>query len=328
MIYWLTQVDKFFNTHHILFPMVSAEDVGERELIRKLMNVIRPCPFPGQMDDAVVVDDHVFCTDIVSFERHMSKGMSFEEFGWMAAAVNLSDIASMGAEPVGILAALSIPRNLDESVVMEIMSGIDRCAEAYDTFVIGGDTKFGQGTIAGTAIGRLDGRPPLLRSGARPGDVIAVTGSLGSAAAGYHAIENAIPGVSMTALRTPTPRISEGLVLSISDAVTSCMDLSDGLAEGAKGICSASHVGMDIHMDFLPKGKDVDRVSDSLCVDVKDLMLYWGGDYELLFTFDKDKMEQLYEYDIEFSVIGKVTNSGCPYIIENNEGTVMKDGRY
>ena len=308
--------------------MVSVKNVGERELIRKLIDTLRSSPFPGSTDDATIIDDIVLCSDITSFDRHMSKGMNYREFGWMAAAVNFSDIASMGAEPIGILAAASIPEDLDEEAFMDIMRGMDECAKICNAFIVGGDTKFGQGMVAGTAVGRLNGRMPLMRSGASPGDMIAVTGPLGSAAAGYFALENDMNGIPLTSLRTPTPRTSEGMMLSSSGAVTSCMDLSDGLAEGAKGICSASNVGMDIHMEFLPEGDGVEKVSKSLGMDRKDLMLYWGGDYELLFTFKKDRMDRLYEYDVDFSIIGKVTDGNLPYILENNEGMVMKNGRY
>ena len=168
----------------------------------------------------------------------------------------------------------------------------------------------------------------MLRSGARPGDVIAVTGDLGSAASGFFALENDINGVDTSALLTPTPRVDEGVILSASGAVTSCLDLSDGLAEGARAICDASHVGMDIHMDFLPEGDDVERISSELSLSKEDLLLYWGGDYELLFTFDKERMSALYDKEIEFSVIGKVTNDNAPYINRMGSREVMRSGRY
>jgi thiamine-monophosphate kinase len=309
--------------------MVSVKDIGERGLIHKAMNIIRPYPHPGQRDDAVVIDDNtVVCTDIVSFDRHLSEGMSYEEFGWMAVAVNFSDLASMGAVPKYFLSAVSIPENLDEKNFTDIISGMEECAEACDAYIVGGDTKFGQGLIAGTAIGSLEDRKPLLRSGARPGDIVAVTGSLGSAAAGYFSLKNKIDGIPLSSLRTPIPRIKEGIALSKSGAVTSCTDLSDGLAEGAKCICFSSHTGMDIHMEFIPEGEGVSAVSDALSMDKKDLVLYWGGDYELLFTFDKRKIDLLYDYDIDFSVIGMVTNDKFPFISHNGERRVIRSGRY
>lgn len=313
--------------------MASLKDVGERGLIENVLSVIRPYPKLGPGDDAAVTakedDNIVICTDIVTFDRHFPKGMSYEHFGWMAAAVNFSDIASMGARPTGIVAALALPENLDESALYDIMSGLDQCAEFCNTYVLGGDTKFGPGIIAGTAIGNLDGRPPLTRSGAMPGDIIAVTGTLGNAAAGYFALKNGIPDEeSVFALTAPIPRVREGLILSKSGAVTSCIDLSDGLAEAARAVCKAGHVGMDIQMEFIPEGEGVERVCDALSMDKKELTLYWGGDYELMFTFRKEMIDRLYEAGLAFSIIGMVTNDDGPYISENGKREKMGNGSY
>ena len=306
--------------------MVSLKDLGERELIKNIRSIIHQPPGLGAGDDAALIPQ--IKVDAVSFERHFPKGKTYENFGWMAAAVNISDLASMVAEPVGLLASLQMPEELDDDNVYDIMRGMDDCAVSYGAHIFGGDTKPGCGSVSCTAIGSLNGRNPMLRSGARPGDVIAVTGDLGSAASGFFALENDINGVDTSALLTPTPRVYEGVILSASGAVTSCLDLSDGLAEGARAICDASHVGMDIHMDFLPEGDDVERISSELSLSKEDLLLYWGGDYELLFTFDKERMSALYDKEIEFSVIGKVTNDNAPYINRMGSREVMRSGRY
>jgi len=313
--------------------MVSLKEVGERELIRGIGNIIRRPPGVGPGDDAAVIPsiggDMVACVDSVTLDRHFPKGMKYDEFGWTAAAVNISDLAGMGAEPVGLLAALTMPSDLNDSSLYDIMAGMDKCAEAFGAYIYGGDTKFGCGAVSCTAIGTLNGRPPMLRSGARPGDIVAVTGSLGSAAAAFHAIENGLDcRVSASSLMTPVPRVGEGMAMSASGAVTSCVDLSDGLAEGAKSICGASHVGMDIYMGFLPEGFGVSEVSSVTGVSREELMLYWGGDYELLFTFDKDKINSLYDHDVEFSIIGKVTNDDAPYIYNGDIRKAMENGRY
>ncbi|MCL1811137.1 MAG: thiamine-phosphate kinase [Methanomassiliicoccaceae archaeon] len=313
--------------------MVSLKEMGERELIKGIRSIIRQSPGLGPGDDSAVIScrggDIVACTDSVTFERHFPKGMTHEEFGWTAAAVNISDLAAMGASPMGLLAALMMPSDLDSSALYDIVAGIDRCAESYGAFIYGGDTKFGCGAVSCTAIGSMQGRPPMLRSGARPGDIVAVTGSLGSAAAGFFAIDNGLEDlVSPSALMMPVPRVEEGIILSASGAVTSCIDLSDGLAEGARSICAASHTGMDIHMAFLPEGDGVGDISSAAGIAMEEMMLYWGGDYELLFTFDKNKKEALYEHDLDFSVIGIVTNDEAPYINYENRRMVMGNGRH
>ena len=313
--------------------MVSLKEVGERELIRGIRNIIRQPPGLGPGDDSAIIPsftgDVVACVDSVTLERHFPKGMSYHEFGWMAAAVNISDLASMGAEPVGLLAALTMPADLDAESLYDVMAGMDSCARSFGAYIYGGDTKFGCGAVSCTAIGTLGGRSPMLRSGARPGDIIAVTGSLGSAAAEFYAKENGIGNMPpLTSLTMPTPRVKEGIALSSSGAVTSCIDLSDGLAEGARGICSASRVGMDIFMDFLPEGVGVEKVSSETGISKEEMMLYWGGEYELLFTFDKDKKDSLYESDLDFSIIGKVTNDNGPYIVYKDTRKAMENGKY
>jgi thiamine-monophosphate kinase len=222
-----------------------------------------------------------------------------------------------------------MPDDMDENDLYDIVSGIDQCTEFCNAHIIGGDTKPGPGLIAGTALGTLEGRAPLLRSGARPGDMVAVTGRLGSAAAAFSAVKNGLGDeYQLSSLMVPIPRVKEGLILSASGAVTSCMDLSDGLAEAAKSICRASHVGMELQMEFIPEGDDVDEICVATRADKEDLMLYWGGDYELIFTFKRDCLSALQDSELEFSVIGIVNNGNGPYITNNYERTLMKDGRY
>ena len=313
--------------------MAPLKEVGERALIDGIMSIIRRPPGLGPGDDAALIPfpggDIVACTDSVTFKRHFPKGMTYMEFGWTAAAVNISDLAAMGAEPIGLLAALTMPPELDAASLYDLMVGMDRCAGSFGSYIYGGDTKFGCGAVSCTAIGSMNGRTPMLRSGARPGDVVAVTGSLGSAAAVFFAMDRGLDcHISRSPLMAPAPRVAEGVALSSSGAVTSCADLSDGLAEGARSICWASHAGMDIHMPFLPEGDGVDLVSAKSGIPKEDMMLYWGGDYELLFTFDKDKRDVLYDLDVDFSIIGMVTNDDGPYINYEGRREAMGHGRH
>jgi len=310
--------------------MASLREVGERALVANLARVIRPCGRHGPGDDAVEVDgrDVLVCTDLITFERHFPRGMSFEQFGWTAAAVNLSDIASMGARPLGVLIAAALPGDCDESDLYDLVSGADQCAEFCETHIIGGDTKEGPGVVAGTALGTTDGRPPLTRYGAAPGDIVAVTGALGSAAAGYFALKDGLEDDSTFSLYVPVPRIKEGLELSFSGAVTSCIDLSDGLAVAAGAVCACSRVGMDIQWEFLPEGDGVDRVSRKVGIPKKRMMLYRGGEYELMFTFRKDMVDRLYERGLQFTIIGIVTNDDGPYLLDGEKRVRMEDGEY
>ena len=309
--------------------MAYLRDIGERTLIRNMMNRIRPAGPYGPGDDAAVLTlrgDTVLSTDVVTFARHMPPGMTFEEFGWMAAAVNFSDIAGMGAEPVGILVSFAMPDDLDETSLYAMMDGIDQCAEFCDTVIVGGDTKAGEGMICCTAVGDTCGRPPLTRSGARPGDIVAVTGTLGSAAAGFYAIRNGIrEDEAVRSLKVPIPRIREGLILSKACA-TSCMDISDGLSTTVSEVCARSNVGMDILWESLPVGAGVDDMSR--VVPKEHMMLDFGGEYELMFTFDRERIDVLYEKGLDFTVIGMVNDSGRANILKDGSIMEIQNGGY
>lgn len=312
--------------------MASFSEIGERELIRRMLKAVRPSGRDGPGDDAALVDINgrlAICSDGLTFKRHMPETMTFEQFGWSTAAVNFSDLASMGARPNGILISLMVPAEMDEESVFEIMNGADQCAEFCNTFVIGGDTKEGEGAAVGTAIGSMEGRIPMTRYGARPGDIIAVTGDLGTAAAGWHSIKNGL-GLenSESALKVPAPRIDEGIALSRSGAVTSCIDLSDGLAEAAWSICMLSHVGMEFRREFLPEGDGVAEVHETLRIPLDEMMLYWGGEYELMFTFRKEMIKELYDHSIPFTIIGEVDNGDSPKISNLEKTEVLGHGIY
>ena len=310
--------------------MVQIADIGERQLIEDFKSFIRPEGRVGPGDDAAVIEkDIVITTDIVTFDRHFPVGMTYEQFGWYAAAVNFSDLAAMGARPIGFTAALALPQTLDSQNAYDIMSGIDQCAEFCGTGIIGGDTKNGPGIVAGTAIGTMDGRSPMLRSGARPGDVVAVTGPLGGPAAGFAAIENGIDcPEAKESLFMPIPRVSEGIELASSGIVSSCIDLSDGLGTALNTICKASGVGIDVEFSFLQHEKYVDEISQKTGIPLEKLLIGWGGEYELMFTADPDRLKKLYDSEIEFSIIGMVNDSGQADLIREGKRSRIDYGEY
>ncbi|MBP5685117.1 MAG: thiamine-phosphate kinase [Candidatus Methanomethylophilaceae archaeon] len=310
--------------------MVQIADIGERQLIEDFKSFIRPEGRVGPGDDAAVIEkDIVITTDIVTFDRHFPVGMTYEQFGWYAAAVNFSDLAAMGARPIGFTAALALPPTLDSQNAYDIMSGIDQCAEFCGTGIIGGDTKNGPGIVAGTAIGTMDSRAPMLRSGARPGDVVAVTGPLGGPASGFAAIENDIDcPEAKESLFMPIPRVSEGIELASSGIVSSCIDLSDGLGTALNTICKASGVGIDVEFSFLQHEKYVDEISQKTGIPLEKLLIGWGGEYELMFTADPDRLKKLYDSEIEFSIIGMVNDSGQADLIREGKRSRIDYGEY
>jgi len=310
--------------------MTVIGDIGERQLIEDFKSFIRPEGRLGPGDDAAIIGkDVVVSTDVVTFDRHFPAGMTYEQFGWYAAAVNFSDLAAMGARPIGFTAALALPPTLDVQAAYDIMSGMDQCAEFCGTGIVGGDTKQGPGIVAGTAIGSMDGRAPMLRSGARPGDIIAITGPLGGPAAGFTAIDKGIDcKEAKDTLYMPIPRVSEGMELASSGVVTSCIDLSDGLGTALNTICESSHVGMDVEFSFLTHEDYVDMISEESGVPLEKLLIGWGGEYELMFTADPNRLKRLYDSELEFSIIGAVHDGDHPELIREGKRSDIGYGKY
>ena len=310
--------------------MTLIGELGERELIADFCTFIRKEGSVGPGDDAAVLTNGtVASTDIVTFDRHFPAGMTYEQFGWYAAAVSFSDLAAMGARPTGFLAALALPGDLDAQAAYDIMSGISQCAEYCGTGIAGGDTKIGPGVVAGTALGSMDGRRPMLRSGAKPGDAVAVTGPLGGPAAGFVSLELGIEAdEARQSLYVPVPRVAEGMALAESGAVTSCMDLSDGLGTALNTLCSASNVGMDVELSFIPRGPSVEDMAEASGKSEADLLIGWGGEYELVFTADPDRLDRLYDREIEFHIIGMVNDSDSPQLIDGEGRRRIPYGEY
>lgn len=313
--------------------MPTFGETGERDAIEMIRDAVRRPGSPDPLsDDAAVIGwdsgDLVACMDSLSFERHMPPGTGFDEFGWVCAAANISDLAAMGARPRGLLVSLNLPLDMDVGDMASLASGIDQCAEFAGTFIIGGDTKPGNGTVCVTALGSMEGRRPMTRRGARCGDVIAVTGRLGGPAAGFHALENGLQlDDAIASLRVPIPRIEEGLALCETGLVSSCMDLSDGLSTCIRTLCSESGCGAVIDWDLIPKHDSVPVVSTELGIPESDLVMGWGGEYELLFTFDRGDLDALRGTGVEFHMIGLIAEGGC--LLHRDGGyEEIEHGRY
>lgn len=310
--------------------MTLIGELGERQLIEDFGTFIRREGTVGPGDDAAIVGrGTVVSTDVVTFDRHFPAGMTYEQFGWYAAAVSFSDLAAMGARPTGLLSALALPGDLDSQAAYDIMSGMSQCAEYCGTGIAGGDTKIGPGVVTSTALGEMDGRTPMLRSGAKAGDVVAVTGPVGGPAAGFLSLELEIEAEeARQCLYVPVPRVAEGAAMAGSGAVTSCMDLSDGLGTALNTLCSASGVGMEVELSFIPRGPSVDEVAEASGRSAEDLLLGWGGEYELLFTADPEKLSRLYDAEVEFHIIGMVNDTGAPHLIDGDDRRDIPYGEY
>jgi len=305
--------------------MKTLADLGEKEVVSLLLQGVRTTVAVGPGDDAAAIDlgDRylVVSTDIITRSSHMPDGMTDWQVGWFAAAVNFSDIAAMGARPIGLVMAYTLPRDMPFNRLESISQGVNDCCQAVGADLLGGDTKEGTGIVlAGTALGLVDKDKILLRRGAREGDMVAVTGPLGLSAAGYEAIRNGIEGPrAVRALLEPQPRTAEGMVLAASGQVTSCMDITDGLAYSIGELSRQSGAGFEVIWENIPVGEGVREVSRKSGVPLEDLVLHFGGDYELLFTFSPQAATPLQKaLEGRMHIIGQVKGS---------ENIMIVDGR-
>ncbi len=238
--------------------------------------------------------------------------ISWEELGWKALAVNLSDIAAMGGLPQYALVSLAVPADTDVENVTALYSGMLKLAQEFDVAIVGGDTDSAPLVeVAVTVIGTASAakKELLTRSTAKPGDKIAVTGYLGAAAAGLqmltkHLQFNPETTISLKkALLQPYPRVKEGQLL-LECGVKTAVDISDGLISDLGHICQASQVGARIEIERVPihpatKANFGDKALE--------LALSGGEDYELLFTASTEAIEKVKKaVNCPVTVIGEI----------------------
>ena len=275
------------------------------------------------MDDCAVLDtgggDYLLATtDMLHRKTDFPSRMTGWQIGWMSVAVNLSDLASKGAKPIGVLMAMGIPPDTDAGFIDDIVRGMGDCAGKSGTQVIGGDTdSHDELTMAGTALGLVKKEQLIRRSGAGEGDLVCVTGHLGTAGAALLALNtphlnagiDKIPagGEILKALFEPVPRIKEGMALAQSRAVTSMMDISDGLALSLHDMSKASGAGFRICESKLPVLPTVKRLLEG--GELLEAVVFTGGDFELLFTVAPDNIEKA-KKACPLTVIGEVTGEG------------------
>ncbi len=275
----------------------KLEDLGEREIIRRIKDLLGEAERGiGLGDDtaAVLLGDSylLVTTDLMVRKTHIPESMTPFQTGWYVTAINLSDIAAMGGEPLGFLVALGLPREMEYEDLEQCVLGMEKCCSEYGTEILGGDTKESEEfTLSGTAIGTVPKEDILLRSGSRVGDQVCVTGPLGRAACGYFALKRGLDlDDPISALLAPRPRVREGMALSSAGSVTACMDISDGLASSLHQMTELGGSHFNIAYEEIPKSQDLTAFPD---IPQEDLVLYFGGDYELVFTVRKDGLEDV-----------------------------------
>jgi thiamine-monophosphate kinase len=277
---------------------VTVSELSERELVARIQQQLPPAPnwvTVGIGDDAAVVEPErnrleVLTVDAIVDTVHFDRRFTPPEaIGHRALAVNLSDLAAMGASPRLALLSLALPSDLPCAEFDAMIAGLAAVAREHRIAVIGGNLTRTPGplTLDVTAIGSVKRRSVLTRAGARPGDHVYVTGSVGGAAAGLQMLQAgnapADNGCVERYLR-PVPRMRAGSLLGRNRAASACIDLSDGLADGVARIAESSGVGMIIDATALPIDGEARAWFDTHGDNATRSAIAGGDDYELLFT--------------------------------------------
>ena len=312
--------------------MLNVKDLGERGLLERLQ---RYCPQDIVGDDgAILATDPdkslVVATDVLVDGVHFSdRTTSPYDVGWRATAANLSDLAAMGATPLGITVGLSLPGDLPVAWVEELYRGITSCLNTSSSSIVGGDIcRSPVISIAITAFGEVDPKKAIRRANARPGDAIVATGSHGLSRGGLELLLN--PDLQnkldpeevqklISAHQRPSPRLDvlPYLELIPDDVAIAGMDSSDGLADAIYQICNNSNVGADIYDSNLNIFSGLVKLVGT--ERAREWILYGGEDFELILCMPKKHALILVEnLDGSAAIIGEITDGKQIKFIVNN----------
>jgi thiamine-monophosphate kinase len=276
--------------------MKSSERLGERKIIEIIQNQLElmpkmPIPFGDDVSAYNIGNGNlaVLKTDMLVDKTDVPPNMSLWQAARKAVIMNISDFAAKGVKPLVILVSLGLPRKLTDKDIKEIGRGLNAGAREYGAYIVGGDTNEASDLVISISLfgmAKKDG--VMLRSGAKPGDLVAVTGSFGKTAAGLKIlldglkVQSKIRKVLVESILMPHARLKEGLALSQTKAVTAAIDSSDGLAWSLYEIARASKVGF--LLSKLPAAEEVGKFAKVNRLEALELTFYGGEEYELVLT--------------------------------------------
>ena len=303
---------------------LTVQDLGEQGLLKRVQSF---CPSTVVGDDAAVLPTTpgmllVVTSDVLVDRVHFSDQTTPpKSVGWRSAAANLSDLAAMGASPLGITVGLGLPGEVLVSWVEDLYRGITDCLQKYGTVIVGGDLcRSPTITVAITAFGQVDPARVVRRATAQPGDAILVTGFHGSSRAGLELLLHPELGQELSqddrasliqAHQYPNPRLD--LLPSLPQTRISGMDSSDGLADAIVQICRASGVGARLDRHKIPIHSALKRWSPEKAMN---WALYGGEDFELVLYLPQDAAQILVEQIETAANIGTITSDSDIRVID------------
>jgi thiamine-monophosphate kinase len=319
-----------------------VEELGERRIIEILLRQLDvmprvPVPFGDDVSAVDLGDGRlaVIKTDMLVGKTDVPPGMSLWQAAHKAVVMNISDLAAKGVRPIAILTSLGLPRGLTERDIEQIGKGLNDGAREYGAYILGGDTNEASDlVISCTAFGTCEKKFLMRRNGAKPSDLVAVTGTFGKTAAGLKVLLEGLPAslkvkeTLVNAVLMPQARLQEGLALAQTKAITASIDSSDGLAWSLHEISRASRVGFII--ENLPIAQEAEEFAKAQGLDPIELALYGGEEYELIITVKAELWKKVEE---AVKKIGKsITKIGLttrkPAILfKGREGTIPIEAR-
>lgn len=335
---------------------MELRQLGEWGLIRRIQTSLfspaRPGLVLGMGDDAAVIriapgKSLLLTTDLfvegVDFDLALS---SYDQIGYKALAANLSDIAAMGGLPRYFLVSLAVPPWTSVSSVDQLYRGMRRLAKRFEVALIGGDTSSSRrGFFLNLVVaGEIEPSRLVRRAGARIGDQIFVTGSVGDSRAGLEILKSQAKGRKLHVARRkkpatwsvqratlvrhhlyPMPRLREGRLIASRGLATAMIDLSDGLASDLRRLCEASRVGAVIDLGLLPVSSSLSRYAKMRGREPSEYALAGGEDFELLFTVSSSGSKRL----IQLQQRGQMKATRIGQIRPGREGIMLitKEGR-
>ncbi len=299
--------------------MSELSELGERSIVASLIKKFDPNGIYALGDDTAILDygkeNLLITTDTICHKTHIPENAKPQDIGWYAAAINLSDIAAMGGRPLGMLFSLGLPASTSTKWLDELTDGIQECCSKFKVPVLGGDTKENDTiTITGIALGTVPKSEILRRTGARPGDIVAMTGQLGRGLLWEQDKTNVSQYLRVE------PQLKIGQILAESKAITSCIDISDGLSTSLHLLASASNIGFEIEFNSI-------NLVPGLNEKEKMLALHYGGDFELLFTIRPDKADLILNQH-NISQIGYVTDDISVSLIKDGASEPLENKGY
>jgi thiamine-monophosphate kinase len=256
-------------------------------------------------DDAAVVDDRVLTTDMLHETTDFPDGTTRYTAGWRAVGASLSDVAAMGADATAAVAAYAAP-SFDETELDDFVRGATAVCERVDAAYVGGDLdEHDEFTVATTALGETT--DPVRRRGARPGDRLCVTGTLGRSAAALRLFRRGGTKQANDLFRFD-PRVAAGR--AVAPHATAMMDSSDGLARSLHQLADASDCGFAVEEAAVPVDDSVDAAAETAS-ERREMALFFGEDFELVFTVPTDAVAAVRDRSpTPVSVVGDVTERG------------------